>query len=528
MVAERVERMRKLAAARRPRRCGSASASTSSPARPPTRPGRPRIGSSQGMDPEAIADGAAGLRDDPRPSRPAPDGRAARRRPRAPARCTRTSGPASGWCAAASAPRSSAPTKRSPTASSSTTASASTSSSSPGYPHLEEAYWFGEGVMPVLRERGHLPELDGGPAPVFSFRVRRTRGISHRSAHGRPRRPEERRTSPATTPSCSARCSPATTSSSCRYDVDLGRFPDSVTRVRRLAAAARAARSAYDDARLAARRPRTLLRELIATERPYVGHLLRPPAPRAGAGRDGSSAAPDGWQVGAHDYEVVDAPHRGCSPPADARHGHRQPPGPGGRRCPTAPSCSSARPTADARSPASRSATAAWTLQPHPEFIARGRPTTCSPGRIELIGAERVAAARTSLARPLDQATVAELDRPLLRRPVRRLTPGGPHDPAHREEPHAPRGRCTRSDAGSSRPTVGCCCPSVLDADERRRSSREDIERVFDQVPPERSRDRQGGVPLRDAQPQCGHARPSSGTRGSSRSSSRCSATTAT
>jgi alkanesulfonate monooxygenase len=39
-----------------------------------------------------------------------------------------------------------------------------------GYPHLEEAYWFGEGVMPILRERGLLPEREGGPAPVFSFR----------------------------------------------------------------------------------------------------------------------------------------------------------------------------------------------------------------------------------------------------------------------------------------------------------------------------------------------------------------------
>lgn len=39
-----------------------------------------------------------------------------------------------------------------------------------GYPHLEEAYWFGEGVMPVLRRRGVLPELDEGDAPVFSFR----------------------------------------------------------------------------------------------------------------------------------------------------------------------------------------------------------------------------------------------------------------------------------------------------------------------------------------------------------------------
>lgn len=39
-----------------------------------------------------------------------------------------------------------------------------------GYPHLEEAYWFGEGVMPLLRESGHLPPLDAPGAPVFSFR----------------------------------------------------------------------------------------------------------------------------------------------------------------------------------------------------------------------------------------------------------------------------------------------------------------------------------------------------------------------
>jgi alkanesulfonate monooxygenase len=39
-----------------------------------------------------------------------------------------------------------------------------------GYPHLEEAYWFGEGVMPLLRESGHIPDLATGAAPVFSFR----------------------------------------------------------------------------------------------------------------------------------------------------------------------------------------------------------------------------------------------------------------------------------------------------------------------------------------------------------------------
>jgi alkanesulfonate monooxygenase len=39
-----------------------------------------------------------------------------------------------------------------------------------GYPHLEEAYWFGEGVLPRLRDSGHLPPLDAPDAPVFSFR----------------------------------------------------------------------------------------------------------------------------------------------------------------------------------------------------------------------------------------------------------------------------------------------------------------------------------------------------------------------
>jgi alkanesulfonate monooxygenase len=39
-----------------------------------------------------------------------------------------------------------------------------------GYPHLEEAYRFGEGVMPRLRASGHLPPLDDADAPIFSFR----------------------------------------------------------------------------------------------------------------------------------------------------------------------------------------------------------------------------------------------------------------------------------------------------------------------------------------------------------------------
>lgn len=39
-----------------------------------------------------------------------------------------------------------------------------------GYPHLEEAFWFGEGVMPILRERGMIEGVAGGDAKVFSFR----------------------------------------------------------------------------------------------------------------------------------------------------------------------------------------------------------------------------------------------------------------------------------------------------------------------------------------------------------------------
>jgi alkanesulfonate monooxygenase len=39
-----------------------------------------------------------------------------------------------------------------------------------GYPHLEEAYWFGEGVMPRLRARGLLPDLGDADVPLFSFR----------------------------------------------------------------------------------------------------------------------------------------------------------------------------------------------------------------------------------------------------------------------------------------------------------------------------------------------------------------------
>lgn len=39
-----------------------------------------------------------------------------------------------------------------------------------GYPHLEEVYWVGEGLIPALRQRGLLHPLGPVENPVFSFR----------------------------------------------------------------------------------------------------------------------------------------------------------------------------------------------------------------------------------------------------------------------------------------------------------------------------------------------------------------------
>ena len=95
----------------------------------------------------------AGLRAE-RVRGPAPDARPARRLHATSWRSRRTCGRVSGWCAAARARRWSAATRRWPTGSPSTTPSGIDEFVLSGYPHLEEAYWFGEGVMPILRRRG--------------------------------------------------------------------------------------------------------------------------------------------------------------------------------------------------------------------------------------------------------------------------------------------------------------------------------------------------------------------------------------
>jgi GMP synthase (glutamine-hydrolysing) len=186
-----------------------------------------------------------------------------------------------------------------------------------------------------------------------------------------------------------------------RYDLDEGRFPDSVRECDGwLCGPSRS--STYDDLSWRAD-AETLLRDILAAEVPYVGicfgHQLLAQALGATVTR-----AADGWQVGAHDYELVGPPdwmepapprvtllasHQDqvVDLPSDATLLAREADG----GCPVAGFRVGAR---------------AWTLQPHPEFVAPLADHLLA-GRVELIGAGRVAAARASLDRPLDRATVA-------------------------------------------------------------------------------------------------------------------------
>jgi GMP synthase-like glutamine amidotransferase len=186
-----------------------------------------------------------------------------------------------------------------------------------------------------------------------------------------------------------------------RYDLDEGRFPDSPAECDGwLCGPSRS--SAYDPLPWRAD-AEELLRRLVATERPYVGicfgHQLLAQAHGAVVAR-----AEDGWQVGVRDYEVtaneawmdgrvsdisliashedqvVDLPD-GATLLARAADGG----------CPVAGFTLGPR---------------AWTLQPHPEFVPPLADHLLA-GRIELIGAEKVAAARASLGRPSSRALVA-------------------------------------------------------------------------------------------------------------------------
>ena len=144
-----------------------------------------------------------------------------------------------------------------------------------------------------------------------------------------------------------------------------------------------------------------LLRDAIAAEQPFVGicfgHQL---LAQALGGR--VERAPDGWGVGVQEYEVVES--LACMrPPLDAfaliaSHQDQVVDVPSGARviarsefCPVAGLAVGDR---------------IWTVQGHPEFVPDLADHLLA-GRIELIGAERVARARESLAQPTDRATIA-------------------------------------------------------------------------------------------------------------------------
>ena len=186
------------------------------------------------------------------------------------------------------------------------------------------------------------------------------------------------------------------------YNLDEGRMPDRVDECDGwICSPSRS--SVYDDAPWIADAEQ-LHREFIARETPYVGvcfgHQLLAQALGAHVAR-----APGGWGVGVQQYDIVQAQpwmNQGAASfallashqdqvtelPHDAqllfaaRNGY----------CPIAGFTVGTR---------------AWTIQSHPEFVAPLADHLLA-GRIELIGAERVATARRSLTQPIDQALVAQ------------------------------------------------------------------------------------------------------------------------
>ncbi len=183
-----------------------------------------------------------------------------------------------------------------------------------------------------------------------------------------------------------------------RYDIDQEQFPSSIRECDGwLMSPSRC--SAYDAHSWIAA-AEDLLRELIATEYPYVGicfgHQLAAQAMGARVER-----AADGWQVGVQDYEIVTtrpwmvpmqstvsliASHEDqvIEIPLGAELLARNP------GCPVAGLLIGDR---------------AWTLQPHPEFVPDLADDLLAR-RAELIGAEKVATARATIGRPLNRMDV--------------------------------------------------------------------------------------------------------------------------
>jgi GMP synthase-like glutamine amidotransferase len=185
-----------------------------------------------------------------------------------------------------------------------------------------------------------------------------------------------------------------------RYDLDQDRFPESGRECDGWLLSP--SRCSVYDAHPWIASAEDLLRELLATERPYVGicfgHQLVAQALGAPVAR-----ATDGWQVGVHDYEIV-ARHPWLRPPQEsvaliASHEDQVLEIPDGAELlARTDGCPIAGLTIGTR---------AWTIQPHPEFVPELADDLLGR-RVELIGAAKVEAARTSLSRELDRGIVAQ------------------------------------------------------------------------------------------------------------------------
>ena len=185
-----------------------------------------------------------------------------------------------------------------------------------------------------------------------------------------------------------------------RYNLDEGRFPDDVGECDGwLCSPSRL--STYDDVAWLAD-AEELLHRIVATETLYVGicfgHQLL-----AQALGGLVEKSPYGWGVGVRDYEVV-VPKPWMTPPRErlaliGSHQDQVTRLPDGAEllfrsdyCPIGGFAIGER---------------AWTIQVHPEFIPDLADHLLA-GRIELIGAERVAVARATLGRTLDRFIVAD------------------------------------------------------------------------------------------------------------------------
>jgi GMP synthase-like glutamine amidotransferase len=144
-----------------------------------------------------------------------------------------------------------------------------------------------------------------------------------------------------------------------------------------------------------------VVRELVATERPFVGvcfgHQLLAQALGGKVERHD-----DGWAVGVQTYDVIEQ-YSWMRPPVDhlrliASHEDQVVDVPAGTSVwATSAFCPVAGLAAGER---------ALTIQAHPEFVPEMADHLLA-GRVALIGAERVGAARASLATPDDRTAVA-------------------------------------------------------------------------------------------------------------------------